>query len=201
LGRARPIRRLVLGLLTPARRLLPASVAREWANDLEDDPSAEQMQAMTRLARHSVSPAERIAHVLHPWSSFLIVPVFALANAGVSIKADAFDTAGSAAVSAGIILGLVLGKTLGITGAAWLGTRLGVARLPDGANWLMMFAIAAVAGIGFTVSLFVAELAFAGGALQDAAKLGVLAASTVAAIIGGVALSRACRDEATPASV
>ena len=191
---------VVLGLLTPARRLLPASVAREWAYDLQDEPSAEEMQAMTRLARHSVSPAERIAHLLHPWSSFFIVPLFALANAGVSIKADAFEGAGAAAVTAGIMLGLVAGKTLGITGAAWLGTRLGIARLPEGATWRMMFSIAAVAGIGFTVSLFVAELAFEGGALQDAAKLGVLAGSTVAAVIGGTALSRACRDKTMPAS-
>ncbi len=153
---------------------------------------------MTRLARHSVSPAERIAHVLHPWSSFLIVPIFALANAGVSIKADAFEGAGAAAVTAGIMLGLVVGKTLGITGAAWLGVRLGIARLPEGANWKMMFGIAAVAGIGFTVSLFVAELAFTDGALRDAAKIGVLAASAVAAVIGGIALSRACRDKAMP---
>jgi NhaA family Na+:H+ antiporter len=190
---------VVLGLLTPARRLLPASVAKEWALDLEADPTAEEMQAMTRLARHSVSPAERIAHLLHPWSSFLIVPLFALANAGVSIKADAFESAGAAAVTAGVVLGLVAGKTLGITGAAWLGTRLGIARLPEGATWKMMFGIAAAAGIGFTVSLFVAELAFTDGALQDAAKIGVLAASTMAAVIGGVALRRACRPEATPA--
>jgi Na+:H+ antiporter, NhaA family len=190
---------VVLGLLTPARRLLPASVARAWANDLSDEPSADEMHAMTRLARHSVSPAERIAHVLHPWSSFLIVPLFALANAGVSIKGDAFDGAGAAAVTAGVMLGLVAGKTLGITGAAWLGMRLGIARLPEAATWPMMFAIAAVAGVGFTVSLFVAELAFEGGALQDAAKLGVLAGSTVAAVVGGIALSRACRDKAMPA--
>ena len=191
---------VVLGLLTPARRLMAASVAREWANDLEDEPSAEDMQAMTRLARHSVSPAERIAHVLHPWSSFLIVPLFALANAGVPIRGDAFEGAGAAAVTGGVMLGLVVGKTLGITGAAWLGIRLGIARLPEGANWKMMFGIAAIAGIGFTVSLFVAELAYTDGSLRDAAKLGVLAASTVAAIIGGVALSRACRDKAMPSS-
>ena len=191
---------VVLGLLTPARKLVPASLAREWANDLEDEPSADELRAMTKLARHSVSPAERIAHVLHPWSSFLVIPIFALANAGVSIKADAFDSAGAAAVTGGIMLGLVVGKTLGIAGAAWLGTRLGIARLPEGATWPMVLAIATVAGIGFTVSLFVAELAFEGGPLQDAAKIGVLAASTLAAVIGGAVLRRACRPaEVTPA--
>ena len=187
---------VVLGLLTPTKSFLPATVAKEWAADLRDDPSVHELEAMRRLARHAVSPAERIAHILHPWSSFLIVPIFALANAGVAIKADAFDASGAAAVTAGVMLGLVLGKTLGIAGAAWLAARLGVARLPEGANMRMMFAIASVAGVGFTVSLFVAELAFVDGSLQDAAKLGVLAGSTVAAIIGSIALSRACRDKA-----
>ncbi len=192
---------VILGLLTPARNLVPASVARDWATDLADEPTADEMDAMTRLARHSVSPAERIAHVLHPWSSFLIVPVFALANAGVEIKADAFDASGAAAVTGGVMLGLMLGKTLGIAGAAWLAARLGVARLPEGATWGMMVAIASIAGIGFTVSLFVAELAFPSGALQDSAKVGVLAASLVAAIIGGLGLRRACRPAAVPVDV
>ena len=189
---------VILGLLTPARNFLPVAVAREWAADLRDPPTVGELEAMRRLARHAVSPAERIAHILHPWSAFLIVPIFALANAGVAIRADAFDASGSVAVTAGVMLGLVLGKTLGIAGAAWLAARFGVARLPEGANWKMMFAIASVGGIGFTVSLFVAELAFEAGALQDAAKLGVLGGSTVAAIIGGIALSRACRDKAIP---
>ena len=187
---------VVLGLLTPARKLVPASLAREWANDLEDEPSPDELRAMTLLARHSVSPAERVARVLLPWSSFLIVPIFALANAGVTIKADAFEGAGAAAVTGGIMLGLVLGKTLGIAGAAWLGTRMGLARLPEDTTWKMLLAIASVGGIGFTVSLFVAELAFEGGPLQDAAKLGVLAASLVAAVIGSVSLRRACRPKA-----
>ncbi|MDQ4089505.1 MAG: Na+/H+ antiporter NhaA [Actinomycetota bacterium] len=187
---------VILGLLTPTRSYLPATVARDWAADLRDEPSVQDLEAMRRMARHAVSPAERIAHILHPWSSFLIVPIFALANAGVAIQADAFDAPGAVAVTGGVMLGLVLGKILGIAGAAWLAARIGVARLPEGANWTMMFGIASVAGIGFTVSLFVAELAFDAGPLQDAAKLGVLAASAVAALIGGIALARACRDKA-----
>ena len=184
---------VVLGLLTPARNFLPVTVAKEWATDLRDQPTVHELETMTKLARHAVSPAERLAHILHPWSSFLIVPIFALANAGVVIRADSFDMAGATAVSAGIMLGLVVGKTLGIAGAAWLAARVGIARLPEGATWPMMVAIAAVGGIGFTVSLFVAELAFDAGPLQDAAKIGVLAASTIAAIVGGIALRRTCR--------
>jgi len=189
---------VILGLLTPARSSLPASVAREWAADLRDEPTLQELEDMRRLARHAASPAERIGHILHPWSSFLIVPIFALANAGVRISGDAFGASSAVAVTGGVILGLVVGKMLGIAGAAWLAARLGIARLPEGANWKMMVGISCVAGIGFTVSLFVAELAFGAGPLQDAAKLGVLAASSVAAIIGSIVLSRACRD-AVPA--
>ncbi len=187
---------VVLGLLTPARRLVATSVAREWAADLNDEPSPHDMDAMRRLARHAISPAERMAHTLHPWSSFLIVPVFALANAGVKVQAGSFDAPGTTAVAVGVVLGLVVGKTLGIFGAAWLGVRSGMASMPEGATWPMVGAIACVAGIGFTVSLFIAELAFEVGPLQEGAKLGVLAASTLAAVLGGTALWRACRPVA-----
>ncbi len=179
---------VVLGLLTPTVNFVPATVARGWAADLADEPTAAELVTMTRLAQHAVSPAERIAHALHPWTSFLVVPVFALANAGVTLRRDAFDAPGAVAVTAGVMLGLVLGKTAGIAGAAWLGHRLGVARLPENSTWGMVVATAAVAGIGFTVSLFVAELAFDAGPLQDSARLGVLAASLVAATVGGTAL-------------
>ena len=185
---------VVLGLLAPARPLIPGAVAREWAGDLTDDPTPAEMDAMTRLAKTAVSPAERLEHLLHPWTSFLIVPVFALANAGVEIRGDSFDGAGAAQVTLGVIVGLVIGKTLGITAAAWLAVRTGLGRLPEGATWPMVAGIAAIGGIGFTVALFIAELAFVSGPLQDAAKIGVLVASTLAAALGAVVLSRACRS-------
>jgi NhaA family Na+:H+ antiporter len=144
-------------------------------------------------ARGDVSPAERIGHRLQPWSSLVVLPVFALANAGVAVRANVVDAPGVPVVMAGIVLGLVVGKAVGITGAAWFATRTGLARLPDGATWPMMVAVSAVAGIGFTVSLFIAELAFEPGPLQDGARLGVLSASTLAAVVGGVALSRTSR--------
>ena len=109
----------------------------------------------------------------------------------VEIPAGVFDERGAAAVAGGVALGLVCGKAAGITAAAWLAVRTGVARLPEGATWLMVVGVATLGGIGFTVSLFIAELAFGPGALQDAAKLGVLGASALAAVIGAAMLLRA----------
>ncbi len=185
---------VALGLLTPARALTPAAVARVWAADLSDEPSPGDLDDMTRLARTSVSPAERLEHRLHPWTSFGVVPLFALANAGVAIRASAFDSHGTAEVAAGVVVGLVAGKTIGITAASWLAVRSGLGRLPDDATWPMVMAVAAVSGIGFTVSLFIAELAFEPGSVQDAAKIGILSASTLAAVVGACALVVACRS-------
>ncbi|MDP8936977.1 MAG: Na+/H+ antiporter NhaA [Actinomycetota bacterium] len=184
---------VVLGLLAPARPLTAAAVARQWAGDLSDDPGPGELAAMTRLAATSVSPAERIEHLLHPWTSFFVVPVFALANAGVAVRSDSFDTTGATAVAVGVALGLAVGKVVGVTGATWLAVRTGVGRLPEGATWPMVAGVGTVAGIGFTVSLFVAELAFDPGPLQDAAKIGVLGASALAALAGALVLVRAGR--------
>jgi NhaA family Na+:H+ antiporter len=188
---------VVLGLLAPARSLTPAAVARHWAGDLTDDPSPAELSAMTRLAKTSVSPAERLEHLLHPWTSFMVVPLFALANAGVAITTDSFDAPGSLRVALGVVVGLVLGKLVGITAASWLAVRFGAGRLPEGATWPMVAGIAAIAGIGFTVSLFITELAYGSGPLQEAAKIGVLVASTIAALVGALWLMRVTRKAAT----
>ena len=140
----------------------------------------------------SVSPVERLERRLHPWTSFLVVPLFALANAGVDIGGD-----GPVRVTVGVVVGLVLGKTVGITLASWAAVRLGLARLPKGVSWPMLAGTGAVAGIGFTVSLFVTELAFDPGPVQDAAKVGVLAASVLAAAVGSLAVMLASRRRST----
>ena len=140
------------------------------------------------------SMAERLEHGLHPWTSFLVIPIFALANAGVELTSSALDSPGTAGVAAGIAVGLVAGKTLGVTGATWLAVRTGVGRLPEESTWLQVIGIACIAGIGFTVSLFVTELAFEPGSpLATAAKLGVLTGSCVAAVIGAVLLAQRAR--------
>ncbi len=140
--------------------------------------------------------AERLEARLHPWTSFGVVPIFALANAGVPLSAGAFQDALSSSVGVGIVAGLVAGKTLGITAGSWVAVRLGLGRLPQGVSWLQLVPVAILAGIGFTVSLFITALAFDDPGLRETATLAVLVASAIAAILGGVmaaAVSRAGR--------
>ena len=133
------------------------------------------------------SVQHRLEHGLHWPVTYLIVPIFAFANAGVTLPANIGAFASQPAVLASA-LGLVIGKPLGITGAAWLAVRAGWAALPDGADWPRVIGVAALGGIGFTMSLFIAALAFGESALLDAAKLGVLVGSLVAGGFGALLL-------------
>ena len=131
-------------------------------------------------------------HVLHPWVAFAIVPLFALANAGVRVGGGLLEAL-SNGVTLGVVLGLVLGKQLGVSLGAWLAVRLGVADLPEGVAWRHIYGAGWLAGIGFTMSLFVADLAFADpgeAALLTAAKLGILGASIIAGVGGWLILRR-----------
>lgn len=140
-----------------------------------------------------VDLGDDVEHSLHPFTSFAIVPLFALANAGVALNPDALSGGDARMVATGVATGLVVGKVVGIAGAVWLAVRLGWGALPAGTTWRHIFGVAAVAGIGFTVSLFVAGLAFDDDTLVDAAKLGILGGSAIAATIGWLAL----RSDAT----
>jgi NhaA family Na+:H+ antiporter len=128
-------------------------------------------------------------------ASFGIVPLFALANAGVRIEAGVLDAPGAGAVALGVALGLVVGKPVGVAGATWLALRTGLGRLPGGVTLPQVLGVGAVAGIGFTVSLFITGLAFPPGRadLDAAAKIGVLAASVLAAMAGSVLLGTSGR--------
>ena len=137
----------------------------------------------------SESVVEWLEHGLHPWTSFVIVPLFALANAGIAISVDTISDAASSTITYGIIAGLVVGKLVGVTAATWLAVRLRVGALPSEASWRAIVGIGALAGIGFTVSIFVSGLAFEDVALQDEAKLGILIASLTAALLGAAVLS------------
>jgi Na+:H+ antiporter, NhaA family len=139
--------------------------------------------------RSVLDPLER---GFHPWTSFLVVPVFAFATAGVDLGPDALSDAASSPVTWGVVTGLVIGKVIGITAATGIGLRLHLGRLPEGVTLRQVVGIGAVAGIGFTVSLFVAELSF-GGERLEAAKVGILVASLVAGLIGSAVLFRRSR--------
>ena len=128
--------------------------------------------------------ADQVMERLHPWSSYVIVPVFALANAGVALGGGAVKDALGSRVALGVVLGLVVGKTIGVAGAAALAIRTGLGRRPEGTGSLHLLGIGMVAGIGFTMSLFVTLLAFDSAVLVDEAKIGVFAASILAAAAG-----------------
>jgi len=134
------------------------------------------------------SPLHRIEHRLQPWVSFLIMPLFALANAGVHFLGDLLDAARHP-IALGVALGLLFGKPAGIAGAAWLGAKLQIASPPSGVTWRQILGAGWLCGIGFTMSLFVASLAFGDGTLLDISKIGTLSASVIAGILGTVILS------------
>jgi NhaA family Na+:H+ antiporter len=177
---------VVLGLLTPARPLLDEDVARGYARralaDNRLDP--DEVHRLRFLVVESLPVAERLQHHLHPLSAYVVLPVFALANAGVDLGSGAFDATGATAVGLGVAIGLVLGKPLGIALACAVAVRTKVARLPDGVGWGQLVGIGALAGIGFTVSLFIAGLSFSDPALTEAAKVGTLAGTVLAAGAG-----------------
>ena len=155
---------VILGLITPAKPLQSEDDTRTIARWLRDKP--EVFPVDVRYAgfriRESVSVAERLESSIHPLSSFAIIPIFALANAGVRINGDILSAAFESPVMWGIILGLVVGKTVGITALSWLAARLGIATMPREMTMRHLVGLAMIAGIGFTVSLFVSNLAFAG---------------------------------------
>lgn len=148
--------------------------------------------APVALRPSGLSIAKRLEDFFLPISTFIVLPVFALANAGVVLSAQPFENATSLSVMAGIILGLTLGKMVGITAASWLMVRLGHASLPTGTNWRHIIGVGFIAGIGFTVSIFVTELAFRTNTqLIESAKIGIFIASILSAVLGTVVLLRA----------
>jgi len=150
------------------------------AHTLEDDRQQEYALDVQRAALRSIAPLQRIEWALHPFTSFVVLPAFALANAGIPLAGARLDSP----VAPGIVLGLVAGKPAGIALASWLAVRAGVADLPAGVGWRHVLGAGALAGIGFTMSLFVANLAFDSEALAAQAKSAIFAASIAAGLIG-----------------
>jgi Na+:H+ antiporter, NhaA family len=149
------------------------------------------------VPRRGVPVLERLEHGLHPVSTFVIVPIFALANAGVVLSGDAIDHALSSRVTIGIVAGLVVGKFVGIFGASALAVRARIGALPQGVGLRHLAGVAVLGGVGFTVSLFITDLAFRGEVIDDA-KIGVLAASACAAILGMIVLRVLLRGPVAP---
>lgn len=156
---------------------------------LTDERQNSAVLELEEICEHVQAPLQKLEHGLQPWVALLIMPVFALANAGVALSAEIFDLA-TLPVVLGISLGLVLGKPLGLLGAVWLATRAKIADLPPGVSWSQMFGVSVLAGIGFTMSLFIATLAFVEPATLAAAKVAILAASLVAGTVGILFLRR-----------
>ncbi|MEO5662478.1 MAG: Na+/H+ antiporter NhaA [Nocardioides sp.] len=185
---------VAIGLLTPARALLNEDVARRYARQalVDNHLDPDELGRLRFLLGESVPMVERLQSALHPFSSYVVLPVFALANAGVQL--GGIGEALSSSVALGIVAGLVLGKPLGIVLASFIAVRIGLAKLPDRTTWPMVLGAGCVAGVGFTVSLFIAGLSFPGSdVLTDDAKVGILVASVVAAALGVLVLVLATR--------
>ena len=197
---------VVMGLLTPVQPFQrPAAVSREAkriADETADEPDPIDADApawleLATLSREAISPLARVEHLLLPWSSFLIVPVFALSSAGVRLSPSTISAAFSSVVAIGVFVGLVFGKPIGVVGASLLARWTRVGETPEGVGTRAIVGLGATAGIGFTVGLFIAELAFPDdAALLAEAKIGILFASVVAAVLGYVVLRTSRVDEA-----
>jgi NhaA family Na+:H+ antiporter len=194
---------VILGLMTPARSSLGTGLVGDTLRRadlaLHGDweavsDRAEKLRRFQWAVRETISPLEYLENALHPWVAFLIMPVFALANAGVPIQVSNV----ASPVAFAVMTGLVVGKPVGIFVFSWLSVQLGLARLPDGVDWRLLWAGGCLAGIGFTMALFIAGLALEDD-LLDTAKVGVLLGSGLSAVLGmGLMLTQ--RGVAQPAT-
>jgi len=188
---------VVVGMMAPVKawygRLGFLRVARESINEFEylakeqgvpDEQLVAPLRKLSFAAREAISPAVRLVTGLHGWVSFIIVPVFALANAGVSFRGVDFSLPHAWLVYGGVVLGLVVGKPIGVLGFCWLGERMGLVEIPKSMGYRGIAVVGVVAGIGFTMAIFIAELAFLDPGQLVIAKSAVLTASVLAAVIG-----------------
>ncbi|HEV2770344.1 MAG TPA: Na+/H+ antiporter NhaA [Solirubrobacteraceae bacterium] len=180
---------IVLGLLTPVHP--PARAAVQRATQIARSFGQSPTPGLARRAKLSmeaaVSSNERLAQLLHPWTGYVVVPIFALANAGIALDGETLGRALTSPVTIGILVALVAGKLLGVGLVSWAAVRTGVGALPRGVEPHQLAGAAAIAGIGFTVSLFIVDLAFADQpVLREEAKVGILGAGVVAAALGAM---------------
>ena len=183
---------VVLGLITPAKPLQSEDDARRWANwlQMQDMVHLDDVRRVGFHIRESQPVSLRIEELLHPIAGYIIIPVFALSAAGVELSGDVISDAVTSRVTLGVVLGLVVGKTMGISLFAWIAHRLGWVTIPKSMTGLHMVGLSMVAGIGFTVSLFISRLAFDDPTIADESKIGILVGSLIAAVVGMGMLSR-----------
>jgi len=189
---------VILGLMTPAYakysdeafRHKTVRVLDRWDVNRASPDASDRLDADARELAHvavaSISPLNRLEHALHPWSSFLIVPLFALANAGVRFIGNeaSFTEQATAPVALGVAVGLMVGKPLGVTAATWIALKLGLGVMPNRTTLATVLGLGMLAGVGFTVALFVTELAFTNELLATEAKLGIFIGSIVSGVVG-----------------
>jgi NhaA family Na+:H+ antiporter len=200
---------VLVALTVPARRRIDAPTFAAHVDDLlsrfqpdgdrargpmlTDQQQQDVVMELEDVCEGALAPLQRAEHALHAWVAFVIMPVFALVNAGVTISPAAL-AGGGLPVALGVALGLLIGKPVGLLGAAWLAVRAGLAWLPPGVGWRQMAGVGCLAGIGFTMSIFIATLGFGDESpLLNAAKLGIFAASAIAGVVGFALLRAAGR--------
>jgi NhaA family Na+:H+ antiporter len=188
---------VIIGLMTPVRTWLGQEgfvtgvrqeiehLERNSSRELSSHELAGSLRQVDVVSREAMSPAESLIEALHPWVAYGIMPIFALANAGVVIAGGSLDASSWSVITA-VTVGLVLGKPVGVMLACWLTLRLRIGVLPAGITFKHLLVLGVVAGVGFTMALFIANLAFNDPDLLAAAKLGVLAASAAAGVLGFV---------------
>ena len=203
---------VALGLVTPAWPLRsPRRFPRQTRRTLdrleqsyfdqvlthkEFEENEEQLAEIARQAMLATSPLTRLEQGLAPWVAYAVIPLFALANAGVSLSADSIGNLASDKITLGVIAGLVIGKTVGVFGATMIALKLRIGERPAGTSVLQLLGLAITAGVGFTVALFVASLSFDSVAATDSAKVGILIGSLIAGVSGYLVLRAASSGDA-----
>ena len=206
---------VLLGFLTPAHALYRPLQFREKFKSVSDKliqklqsgsrggptpnknstPDEEDLFELENLAYEAISPLDRLIHLLHPWVNYFIMPVFALFNAGVSLGGVNMGSALMDPVSLGIVLGLFIGKPLGVFLFCWMTVKFGLASLPNHCQWKHILSVGFIAGIGFTMALFICNLSLVGTAQENFAKIAILIASILASIVGSFLLYVSAQKE------
>jgi len=200
---------VILGAITPAKSLGRKSAFIETVQaalpNVRDSFGNEDTERdeiipgrIEELARQTESPLARLERMVHPWVACLVLPIFALVNAGVALSGEFVRQAFTSPVTLGVMCGLIVGKAAGVSALSWLAVRLGWAALPQGVSWRNVFGAGLLGGVGFTVALFITGLAFTDKLLIEEAKVGVLAASLIAAVAGYLFLRLGSVGQKTP---